>query len=126
MRSSAAWVWPSKRSTSTGVVFEARIKPKPSGQSTRTPSIVDNLAPTLIASRITLPPEGAALAWGGPARRAGREKSAALVQVLPEWQVQGFFGERIYALRPWSPQVPKAVQCLVEHLRESFAGGFVT
>ncbi len=50
--------------------------------------------------------------------------SAALVQVLPDWQVQGFFGERIYALRPWSAQVPKAVQCLVEHLRESFAGGF--
>jgi DNA-binding transcriptional LysR family regulator len=50
--------------------------------------------------------------------------SAALVPVLPDWQVQGFFGERIYALRPWSAQVPKAVQCLVEHLRESFAGGF--
>ena len=47
-----------------------------------------------------------------------------LVQVLPEWQVQGFFGERIYALRPWSAQVPKAVQCLVEHLRERFADGF--
>ena len=51
-------------------------------------------------------------------------KSAALVRVLPDWQVQGFFGERIYALRPWSAQVPKAVQCLVEHLRESFADGF--
>jgi DNA-binding transcriptional LysR family regulator len=50
-------------------------------------------------------------------------KSAALVQVLPDWQVQGFFGERIYALRPWSAQVPKAVQCLVEHLRAGFAGG---
>ena len=50
--------------------------------------------------------------------------SAALVQVLPGWQVQGFFGERLYALRPWSAQVPKAVQCLVEHLRERFAGGF--
>lgn len=47
-----------------------------------------------------------------------------LVPVLPDWQVQGFFGERIYALRPWSPQVPKAVQCLVEHLRASFAQGF--
>lgn len=47
-----------------------------------------------------------------------------LVQVLPDWQVQGFFGSRIYALRPWSPQVPKAVQCLVEHLRGSFARGF--
>ncbi|MDP2256746.1 MAG: LysR family transcriptional regulator [Polaromonas sp.] len=47
-----------------------------------------------------------------------------LVQVLPDWQVQGFFGEHIYALRPWSAQVPKAVQCLVAHLRESFSHGF--
>jgi len=49
-----------------------------------------------------------------------------LVRVLPDWQVQGFFGERIYALRPWSAQVPKAVQCLVEHLRASFAPGFAS
>jgi len=49
---------------------------------------------------------------------------AALVRVLPDWQVQGFFGERLYALRPWSAQVPKAVQCLVEHLRHGFAPGF--
>ncbi len=52
--------------------------------------------------------------------------AAPLVPVLSDWQVQGFFGERIYALRPWSAQVPKAVQCLVEHLRESFAKGFKT
>ena len=58
-----------------------------------------------------------------PAAADGRG-AAPLVQVLPDWQVQGFFGERIYALRPWSAQVPKAVQCLVEHLRQSFAGGF--
>ena len=56
----------------------------------------------------------------------GNNASARLVRVLPDWQVQGFFGERIYALRPWSAQVPKAVQCLVEHLRESFANGFMT
>ena len=48
----------------------------------------------------------------------------SLVPVLPEWQVQGFFGERIYALRPRSAQVPRAVSCLVEHLRGSFASGF--
>lgn len=47
-----------------------------------------------------------------------------LKRVLPNWQVQGFFGEKIYALRPWSAQVPKSVQCLVEHLRTSFSGGF--
>lgn len=48
----------------------------------------------------------------------------ALVEVLPDWQVQGFFGDRIYALRPWSAQVPKAVQVFVEHLRDSLAPGF--
>ena len=50
--------------------------------------------------------------------------AAPLVRVLPDWQVQGFFGARIYALRPWSAQVPKAVQCLVEHLRQSFSRSF--
>ncbi len=121
-----------------------------------------NEAPTLVASRTALPPEGAAGRGSEPANagsdgsqmggvspsgglqglrlRPGKAGSAApagedgvstlfsspLVQVLPDWQVQGFFGERIYALRPWSAQVPKAVQCLVEHLRESFAGGFTT
>jgi DNA-binding transcriptional LysR family regulator len=47
-----------------------------------------------------------------------------LLRVLPDWQAQGFFGDRIYALRPWSAQVPKAVQCLVEYLRAYFEPGF--
>lgn len=47
-----------------------------------------------------------------------------LVVVLPKWRPQGFFGDRIYAIRPWAPQVPRAVQCFVDHLRESFAQGF--
>ena len=58
-----------------------------------------------------------------PSRVMGND-STPLVPVLPDWQVQGFFGERIYALRPWSAQVPKAIGCFVDHLRESFAGGF--
>ena len=66
----------------------------------------------------------AALASGGPSLRALQKGKNQLVRVLPDWQVQGFFGEKIYALRPWSAQVPKAVQCLVEHLRASFAHGF--
>lgn len=53
-----------------------------------------------------------------------RGAAPPLVQVLPDWRVQGFFGDRIYAIRPWSPQVPKAVQCLVAHLRAHFAHGF--
>jgi DNA-binding transcriptional LysR family regulator len=55
---------------------------------------------------------------------ANADGELPLLRVLPDWQVQGFFGDRIYALRPWSAQVPKAVQCLVEYLREYFAQGF--
>jgi DNA-binding transcriptional LysR family regulator len=54
----------------------------------------------------------------------GAESAPALIQVLPDWQVQGFFGERIYALRPWSPQVPKSVEVFVGYLRHSFAQDF--
>jgi DNA-binding transcriptional LysR family regulator len=55
---------------------------------------------------------------------ANPDGESPLLRVLPDWQVQGFFGDRIYALRPWSAQVPKAVQCLVEYLRAYFASGF--
>jgi DNA-binding transcriptional LysR family regulator len=48
-----------------------------------------------------------------------------LVQVLPEWRPLGFFGDGIYAIRPWAPQVPRAVQCFVDHLKAVFAGGFL-
>jgi DNA-binding transcriptional LysR family regulator len=49
-----------------------------------------------------------------------------LVPVLPEWRPLGFFGDGIYAIRPWSPQVPRAVQCFVDHLKAVFAGGFLS
>ena len=60
----------------------------------------------------------------GPAPTLVASPPQVLVPVLPDWQVQGFFGDRIYALRPWSAQVPMAVGCFVQHLRHSFAGGF--
>ena len=47
-----------------------------------------------------------------------------LVRVLSPWQPRGFFGEKLYAIRPWAPQVPRAVQCLVDHLRKALAPGF--
>jgi DNA-binding transcriptional LysR family regulator len=59
-----------------------------------------------------------------PPANANANGESPLLRVLPDWQVQGFFGDRIYALRPWSAQVPKAVQCLVEYLRAHFAPGF--
>jgi DNA-binding transcriptional LysR family regulator len=50
--------------------------------------------------------------------------SRQLVRVLPQWEPRGFFGERLYAIRPWAPQVPRAVQCFVDHLRNALAPGF--
>lgn len=44
--------------------------------------------------------------------------SGKLVQLLPEWQSVGSFGDRIYAIRPYTQQVPQAVSVLVAFLRE--------
>nr|WP_217427648.1 LysR family transcriptional regulator [Leptothrix sp. C29] len=41
-----------------------------------------------------------------------------LVEVLPRWQSVGAFGEQLWAIRPYSPHVPRAVNALVSHLRE--------
>ena len=49
------------------------------------------------------------------------EDSEQLLRVLPEWTVQGYFGAHIVAVRPFSPRVPLAVHCLVEHLQQVFA-----
>lgn len=53
-------------------------------------------------------------------------KAGRLVQVLPGWAPEGSFAEHIYALRPYSPHVPRAVQALVAHLRATLREGFVT
>jgi DNA-binding transcriptional LysR family regulator len=64
---------------------------------------------------IGLLPDFSAARWMGPRQ---------LVQVLPQWQPRGFFGEKVFAIRPWTAQVPRAVQCLIDHLRRSLAPGF--
>ncbi|HEX8758316.1 MAG TPA: LysR family transcriptional regulator [Steroidobacteraceae bacterium] len=56
-------------------------------------------------------------AWSGV-------QSQELVPVLPQWRPVGFFGERLQAIRPWAPRTPRAVQCVIDHLREAFARGF--
>jgi DNA-binding transcriptional LysR family regulator len=56
-------------------------------------------------------------AWSGSEARE-------LVQVLPQWLPVGFFGERLQAIRPWSPRTPRAVQCVIDHLRQTFSRGF--
>lgn len=70
----------------------------------------------LAGAGIGLLPDFSAAAHLGPRQ---------LVPVLPQWRPLGFFGDAIYAIRPWSPQVPRAVQCLVDHLRKALAKGFV-
>lgn len=47
-----------------------------------------------------------------------------LVVVLPEWRPVGAFAEQIYAVRPYTPHVPRAVALFIAHLREIFANGF--
>jgi len=50
--------------------------------------------------------------------------SGELVELLPDWRPVGFFGDAIYALRPWSSATPRPVQLLVAALRQALAGGF--
>jgi DNA-binding transcriptional LysR family regulator len=47
-----------------------------------------------------------------------------LVQVLPDWRLVGAFADQIYAIRPYSPHVPRAVTAFVDYLRQALAGGF--
>jgi DNA-binding transcriptional LysR family regulator len=47
-----------------------------------------------------------------------------LVQVLPDWMPVGAFAEQLYAIRPYSPHVPRAVTAFVDYLRLTLAQGF--
>ena len=51
-------------------------------------------------------------------------RKGQLVAVLPDWQVDGGFGRHIFAIRPYTPHVPRAVTALVAHLRSGLAPGF--
>lgn len=67
----------------------------------------------------------AALAGAGiallPDFSAERElASGKLVEVLPRWRPVGAFGDRIFAIRPFSQHVPRACQAFVSYLRETW------
>lgn len=51
-------------------------------------------------------------------------RKGQLVRVLPDWQVDGGFGRHLFAIRPYTPHVPRAVAALVAHLREALKTGF--
>jgi hypothetical protein len=44
--------------------------------------------------------------------------------VLPQWKPVGAFAEQLYAIRPYSAHVPRAVTAFVAHLRATLAPGF--
>ena len=47
-----------------------------------------------------------------------------LVQVLPDWRPVGGFAGHLFAIRPYTAHVPRAVAALVAHLRQGLATGF--
>ncbi|WP_299511424.1 LysR family transcriptional regulator [uncultured Limnohabitans sp.] len=51
-------------------------------------------------------------------------RQGKLVRVLPGWKPVGAFAETIYAIRPYSPHVPRAVTALVGHLKKGLEDGF--
>ena len=51
-------------------------------------------------------------------------RAKRLVVVLPRWRPVGAFGGHIYAVRPYSPYVPRAVQALVAFWKEALKEGF--
>jgi len=44
-------------------------------------------------------------------------QAGKLVEVLPSWRPVGSFAERIYAIRPYSTHVARALALLIQHLR---------
>lgn len=47
-----------------------------------------------------------------------------LKRVLENWESVGAFGEKLYAIRPYSPYLPRAVRVFVDYLRDSLKEGF--
>ena len=50
--------------------------------------------------------------------------SGRLVPLLPDWLPVSAYGNRLYAVRPYSAHVPKAVHVFVAYLREALKDGF--
>jgi DNA-binding transcriptional LysR family regulator len=51
-------------------------------------------------------------------------RAGKLQLVLPAWKPVGAFGEHLYAIRPYSPVVPRAVQAFIAYWREALKDGF--
>lgn len=51
-------------------------------------------------------------------------QAGKLVEVLPDWAPVGSFADRIYAIRPYTAHVPRAVSLFVDYLRGALKSGF--
>ena len=51
-------------------------------------------------------------------------RPSKLVEVLPDWKPVGAFADQLYAIRPYTAHVPRAVAVFVEYLRKVMADGF--
>ena len=51
-------------------------------------------------------------------------QAGKLQLVLPQWKPVGAFGEHLYAIRPYSPVVPRAVQAFIGYWRTALEDGF--
>lgn len=51
-------------------------------------------------------------------------QSKKLVVLMPKWRSVRAFAEQLYLIRPYTPHVSRTVSMLVNHLRQTFAGGF--
>ena len=51
-------------------------------------------------------------------------QAGKLQLVLPHWKPVGAFGEHLYAIRPYSPVVPRAVQAFIGYWRTALEDGF--
>jgi DNA-binding transcriptional LysR family regulator len=56
---------------------------------------------------------------------AQRDIQTGKLQILlPDWRVAGAFGDHLFAIRPYTPHVPKTVDAFVKFLRKNFSAGF--
>ncbi|WP_394790518.1 LysR family transcriptional regulator [Rhodoferax sp.] len=101
----------------------------------------ESLGPERALERITVPVSGALSANNSEALRdaalaglgiallpdfslSGSTRPGKLVQVLPQWKPVNVFAEQLFAIRPYTAHVPRAVTAFVTYLRTVFADGF--
>lgn len=116
--------YPRPRGTATWTLERRADAPHAAGATRLTVPIASafSASNSEVLRDVALQGQGIALVPDFSVQQALRD--GQLQEVLPGWQPVGAFGSHIYALRPYSPQVPLAVRLFVDHLRSAFHAGF--